>query len=325
MKHRMRLKANLILLVILIPLWIIFVSLSHKWAIIYDNIYIALTMVLGAFVAGSSPMGGGAVAFPVLSLFYDISPASARNFSLAIQSIGMTSAALLIVYNRFKLYTNLIAISVVIAMLSFVLSTKYMLPLTPPLYVNVAFSALWLAFGVSYYISLGHKSLAVDHIRLKGFKDYAILIYASILGGLATAYFGSGIDFMIYCVVMLYFKADEKVVIHTSILIMAITTVLGFLYHVLVINDFTPTEFNYWLSAVPVAAVMAPFGALLIAYVPRKYLIAFTLFLIVVQAVALFVTKPLSAHEKWMFVLVFIPGSLTFFGLHLLYLKQNKK
>ena len=53
-------------------------------------------MVLGAFVAGLTPEGGGAVAFPVLSVFFNIDRVLARDFSLMIQSIGMTSASIFI-------------------------------------------------------------------------------------------------------------------------------------------------------------------------------------------------------------------------------------
>lgn len=36
-------------------------------------------MVLGAFVAGLTPEGGGAVAFPVLSVFFNIDRVLARD------------------------------------------------------------------------------------------------------------------------------------------------------------------------------------------------------------------------------------------------------
>ena len=44
-----------------------------------------------------NPNGGGTIAFPALVLGFKESPAMARDFGLAIQSIGMTSALLFIV------------------------------------------------------------------------------------------------------------------------------------------------------------------------------------------------------------------------------------
>ena len=42
---------------------------------------------------GSTPMGGGTVAFPVLVLFFGELATMGRDFSFAVQSVGMTRAA----------------------------------------------------------------------------------------------------------------------------------------------------------------------------------------------------------------------------------------
>ena len=55
--------------------------------------YYAAMMVAGAFVAGFTPEGGGAVAFPVLNVFLHVDRVLARDFSMMIQSVGMTSAS----------------------------------------------------------------------------------------------------------------------------------------------------------------------------------------------------------------------------------------
>lgn len=47
--------------------------------------------------------GGGAVAFPVMTLALGIQPAVARDFSLMIQSCGMTAAAFTIFWMKIKL------------------------------------------------------------------------------------------------------------------------------------------------------------------------------------------------------------------------------
>ena len=50
-------------------------------------------MVLGATVAGMTSEGGGAVAFPVMTLALKITPAVARDFSLMIQSCGKSCSS----------------------------------------------------------------------------------------------------------------------------------------------------------------------------------------------------------------------------------------
>ena len=46
-------------------------------------------MIFGSMVAGATSEGGGAVAFPVMTLALKIAPAIARDFSLMTQSCGM--------------------------------------------------------------------------------------------------------------------------------------------------------------------------------------------------------------------------------------------
>ena len=58
---------------------------------------IAIAMAVGSYVAGSTPMGGGTVGFPVLVLLFEQPAEFGRQFSLLIQSVGMTSAAIYLI------------------------------------------------------------------------------------------------------------------------------------------------------------------------------------------------------------------------------------
>lgn len=60
---------------------------------ILENYFMSLTMCLGSFIAGATSEGGGAIAYPVMTLGpWKIAPLIARDFSLMIQSIGMIAA-----------------------------------------------------------------------------------------------------------------------------------------------------------------------------------------------------------------------------------------
>mmetsp|Transcript_22933 Transcript_22933/g.54134 ORF Transcript_22933/g.54134 Transcript_22933/m.54134 type:complete len:408 (+) Transcript_22933:195-1418(+) len=59
-----------------------------------------IAMVLGSMIAGSTPLGGGVVAFPVSVLVLGFRPDQGRDFSLLIQSVGMTAASFLIFYKK---------------------------------------------------------------------------------------------------------------------------------------------------------------------------------------------------------------------------------
>jgi uncharacterized membrane protein YfcA len=45
-------------------------------------------MIFGAIVGGATSEGGGAIAFPVMTLALGITPSVARDFSIMIQSCG---------------------------------------------------------------------------------------------------------------------------------------------------------------------------------------------------------------------------------------------
>ena len=54
-------------------------------------------------IIGMTSVGGGAVAFPVMTLAFGIDPVDAREFSIIIQSLGMTAASFAIVFMKVKL------------------------------------------------------------------------------------------------------------------------------------------------------------------------------------------------------------------------------
>jgi uncharacterized membrane protein YfcA len=60
-------------------------SIRYNFFQLYPTHYeLPLTMILGATVAGMTSEGGGAVAFPVMTLLLKIDPIVARDFSLMI-------------------------------------------------------------------------------------------------------------------------------------------------------------------------------------------------------------------------------------------------
>lgn len=51
----------------------------------------SLTMIIGAFIGGATSEGGGAVAFPVMTLALALEPRVARDFVYVSQSTGNLS------------------------------------------------------------------------------------------------------------------------------------------------------------------------------------------------------------------------------------------
>src|ERR1700727_1930717 len=96
---RSALRFNLTIALFVWALWLVFDGrggICHLFA----DWKVALTMVFGSLVGGGTSEGGGAIAFPIFTKLLHIAPRDARNFSLAIQSIGMAAASLSILYLR---------------------------------------------------------------------------------------------------------------------------------------------------------------------------------------------------------------------------------
>src|SRR4051812_41618513 len=83
--------------------WVVMVTGFGHWQGVKTHWQMAIVMIMGSLVAGSTPMGGGTVAFPILVLVFGQPAANARNFGLIIQALGMTSAMLFIIGRRVAL------------------------------------------------------------------------------------------------------------------------------------------------------------------------------------------------------------------------------
>src|SRR5260370_26728917 len=104
-------------------IWAVGVFGFGLWAPVLAHWRMALVMIFGSLVAGSTPMGGGTVAFPILILVFGQAPANARNFGLMIQALGMTSAMIFIIGRRVPLPFRLLTGSSIGSVLGFLAGT----------------------------------------------------------------------------------------------------------------------------------------------------------------------------------------------------------
>ena len=149
--------------------WLIYVTGWSHWERAIDNWISALTMVFGSFVAGATPQGGGAVAFPVFTKGLEIPSEVARSFSLCIQMVGMacTSAAILIRRRRIEASVYRIAapVAVVGFLIGYFLLSDRDLPFAPSelpgAYVKVSFTLLIAAMACVTYLGYRIHALQV--------------------------------------------------------------------------------------------------------------------------------------------------------------------
>jgi uncharacterized membrane protein YfcA len=315
MTHRKKIPVlYFIFLVITLICWLLYVRDMDLVALYSRRWPSALTMIFGSFIAGSSPEGSAAISYPIFTLFLNISPAVARNFSFAIQSIGMTSASLLILGLRIKVEWNYIKFVVLGGVFGLVLGTYTIVPLVSPVMAKLFFVSLWLSFGIALWLQNRRPSRKVfeqiDHFNS---KDIARLVLFGIVGGAISSLFGTGINIFTYCIMTIYYGVSEKVATPSSVIIMTIETLLGFFLHARVLKDFQPAAFEMWLACIPIVVFFAPLGAYVVSKLPRKRIAQFLYMILLVQFIgAMWVIRP-AGIKLIMCFLVLISG-LGIFG-----------
>lgn len=284
--------------------------------------YYPAIMVLGTFVAGLTPEGGGAVAFPVLSVFFNIDRILARDFSLMIQSIGMTSASIFVltryssVLSRYKPVLYFIPV----AFTGFVIG---MLTLqTMPVYIIQAlFLSLITTFAIAYVF--GDHRGDRDELQITSNQDRLMLCFILLLGGMCGSLFGTGTDILIYTMLVTRFRMQEKTATHMSIMLMAATSILGYAYRHFVDNGLTSDQVRTWLCAYPVVLFMAPFGTYILQRIHVDWMLKGIVFLNIGQLLYFNLNKP--SLGKFVASLIFCTVLMLVFRFTLARLAKQKR
>ncbi|MBF9033867.1 TSUP family transporter [Rhodobacterales bacterium HKCCE2091] len=218
--------------------WLAAVTMLGLWPRVIGQWPASLTMVFGSIVAGSTPQGGGAVAFPVFTKVLGVPAEVARSFSLCIQTVGMGAATLAIIINRRPVEWRTVAITTGAAVVGFLVmaflasdpSRPFRPSLLPGPYVKVTFTIVLVS--MAFVVFSGTRvSLREVHRVLPALNGRMIATYLVIglIGGASSALVGSGADVFVYLAMVVFFTVDPKVGVPTSVVCMAAISVLGFI------------------------------------------------------------------------------------------------
>ncbi|CCQ11366.1 hypothetical protein PALB_22570 [Pseudoalteromonas luteoviolacea B = ATCC 29581] len=259
---------------------------------VFSQWQIALTMAFGSFVAGGTALGGGAVAFPVMTKILHIEPPTAKVFSLAIQSFGMTAASITILCRRIPIYQNVVWMALPMASIGVLLSLAYIAPHAPRLLTKTIFSVLLLCFAITLtyrWWRKAHHLPSQVHIKPQPLRFMVVAFF----GGIASGLVGSGADIAVFALLVIAYHADVKRATATSVLIMAFTSIVGSVFNGAYLNVIDQEIQAYLLAAIPIVVIGAPFGAYVCARIKTGQLISFLLALIALEA-------GYTAYELWM-------------------------
>ncbi len=274
-------------------LWYLYTE-PNSLALLEANWPVSLTMIFGSFIAGATSEGGGAVAFPVFTKLLNIPPTTAKIFSLAIQSVGMTMASLMILMLKVKVQWRMLLWASVGGVPGIFLSISILSSLIEPEVTKMSFTAMVSSFAVT---------LAILRFKGRGYNEdlneftgteKLILLAAGFVGGLMSGLVGNGIDIICFSVMVLLFRIRESVATPTSVILMAINAIVGFALHVYYFQDFTPLIRNYWLAAIPVVIIGAPLGAFFCSKLNNDIIALILIVLILVELISSLWIIPLT-------------------------------
>lgn len=300
--------------------WTVAVTATGGWGRVGDHLVASATMVVGSFVAGATPQGGGAVAFPVFTKVLDVPAEAARSFSLCIQAVGMSCASAAIVLGRRPVVWSAVALGAPTGIAAFVLTlfvagdrhAPFWPADLPGPYVKLTFTLVVAAMAWAVLVGLRTPirsvagGLPAIEPRLR-----AALVVAGALGGVASALVGSGSDVFMYLFVVVLFGVRAGIGVPTSVVTMAAVSVAGFVMLGLVdgqlqvtlddagavtaVGGHTLAEpldgqrgdlYGMWLAAVPVVAWGAPLGAWVAARMTARALAGLALTVAVAEVLS---------------------------------------
>jgi hypothetical protein len=174
------------------PTWLCIVFFGGWWHAVRTHWPIAVAMAAGSYFAGSTPMGGGSVGFPVLVLLFGLPASLGRDFGLAVQSIGMVSASIFILSARRPIDWHLLRPALFGAAIGTPLGVALVAPFAPDLWVKLLFAVIWASFGLMHFIKLrtlvAAKGLAEPWHGL----DRPLGLWIGLIGGVVAALTGCG-------------------------------------------------------------------------------------------------------------------------------------
>ena len=294
-------------------LWLCGMFSGERFGLFADNWFMSVTMSLGSFIAGATSEGGGAVAFPVMTLLFDIKPATARDFSLMIQAVGMTAAAATIFYTRIPVERHAIIWGSIGGAVGIVCGLEFVAGLLQPRYAKMLFTSVWLSFAFALYLINRYHDREV-HRRITNFlpRHALLLVLTGLIGGAITSITGSGLDITIFSLLVLRLRINEKIATPTSVVLMGINAAVGFGWKATVGAGMASDAWNYWWVCVPIVVLGAPFGAWFIKHRSRLFVSGLLYLSILVQFVAALLIIPLDRALLGFSIAVFLFGMFLF-------------
>lgn len=305
----------------LLILWIFAISTLYNYDSLKERLFIGITMAFGSFIAGATSEGGGAIAFPVMSIFFKISTEVARDFSLLIQSCGMVAASFAIFKNKINVNLKIVLFTSLGAIIGNVIGLAYVVNQVSTIFIKLCFCSLWMSFAIIFYKT--HFNLSeIFNLKLKR-RDKFWLFFLGILGGVITSIFGTGADIVSFAFATIYLGTSIQIATPTSVIIMAINSIACLIIRFFFFGGIHPEAFEYLMVSLPVVIIGAPLGAVYISNKSKKTFMFLLIMAICLQYFFALIILPLTINDYLLSISLVVIGSL--FWLFISQLSKSRK
>ncbi|XP_022801147.1 uncharacterized protein LOC111338868 [Stylophora pistillata] len=265
------------------------------WSLFPGRYFMSITMVLGSLIAGMTSEGGGTVAFPIMTLAFSIAPEVARDFSLMIQSCGMTAAAFTILWMHVQLEWHSITLCSIGGIFGMIIGLEFIDPQLTPAQKKMGFVCVWFAFAFALFLlNRYHKRKTYTTIPEFKLWKLIVLLLTGLIGGIFSAIAGSGVDICSFSVLTLLFRVSEKTATPTSVVLMAGNTAVGFYWRQVIQQAVSAEAYYYLAVCVPIVVLGAPVGSVIGRHFHRQVLASFNYISDTVALISAFLIVPLS-------------------------------
>lgn len=291
-----QLRYNVALAVVVWTAWLTFGGGHEAFSYVADNWRVSLVMIFGSIVAGGTSEGGGAVAFPFFTKVLSIDPWTAKLFSLCCQSVGMTTASLIIILLKIRVDWYVILWASVAGAAGMLVGAVSIAPLLPADVTKMTFTVMETSFAIALMLLNRERRSCHEALPETGRRERHYLLLVGFIGGVFSSIVGVGIDIVVFSMMVLLFRVSEKVATPTSVILMAINSIVGVCVYGALLGQIDDRVFSYWMAAVPVIVVGAPLGAIACSYMSRTMIANILIALIFVELTSSLILIPLNEN-----------------------------
>ncbi|KAL1514935.1 hypothetical protein AB1Y20_004013 [Prymnesium parvum] len=296
--------------------------LGTLWNEFFAEYYpMTIAMIGGSLIAGSTPLGGGVVAFPVAVLIIGFSAAEGRDFTVLIQTIGMNAAGYLIILTK----PHLLDFTLVSAFIIFgVPGILFGLSLNvSPFYIVLTFQILVLEFAfIFFYLNIlaprdspsavptqQRTSRGPDTKPMRSVLAYGSMVLAAFAGGFITSKVGSGSDIVLYAYGLLIWniivpeskRFSDTSLTASSVVVMGILSLVTSFCRAMTF-DISSDVLFCWGATSWVVCIGAPMGSLLLTPGLRAQMRIVFYLLAIAQFVGFAVLRVKSEVTAWIII-----------------------